>query len=233
MNIGNTDAATATSTVGSKGRGSRHLMSKPSGLKWQASASASKSSDAAASSTSTELSHVGQEQETDADAATSTVGSDGKVLRCLLSQPCGLKRRACSSKSADASTSSTLMELSHSGLERGHVSMKASSSPCNWKWYDYPWATIRTNDPIFRSMASFVVGESESKKLDSLPLSQLLSTALAVFNVFCLQMILVELGGSNFGLTKDELIARVVSLLMDRENLEMTDPKCDKNVKSG
>ena len=64
-------------------------------------------------------------------------------------------------------------------------------------------------------------------------MSQLLSTALDVFNVFCLQMILVELGGSNFGLTKDELIARVVNLLMDRENLEMTDPKCDKNVKSG
>ena len=57
--------------------------------------------------------------------------------------------------------------------------MKASSS--NWIWYKYPWATIRTNDPIFRSMATFVVGESESKKLDSLPLTQLLCTALTVF----------------------------------------------------
>mmetsp|Transcript_15032 Transcript_15032/g.21357 ORF Transcript_15032/g.21357 Transcript_15032/m.21357 type:complete len:83 (-) Transcript_15032:1146-1394(-) len=52
MIIGNTDAAAATSTVRSNasGKGSRHhLMSKPSGRKWQASASASKSSDAAAS----------------------------------------------------------------------------------------------------------------------------------------------------------------------------------------
>jgi len=116
-----------------------------------------------------ELSHVGQEQETNADGATSNVGCNGNGFRRLMSQPCGLERVACSSKSADASTSSTLTELSHSGLEWGHVSMKASSSPCNWKWFDYPWATMRTNDPIFRSMASFVVGESESKKLDSLP----------------------------------------------------------------
>ena len=73
MITGNTDAAAASSTVGSNSKGSRHfLMSKPSGLKWQASASASKSSDAAASSNVTELSHVGQEQEIDADAVTSS-----------------------------------------------------------------------------------------------------------------------------------------------------------------
>ena len=165
-------AAAATSAVGSNtnGKGSRHLMSKPSGGKWQASASASKSSDAAASSsTVAELSHVGQEQETNADGATSNVGCNGNGFRRLMSQPCGLERVACSSKSADASTSSTLTELSHthSGLKRGHVSKEASTS--NWKWYEYPWATIRTNDPIFRSMATFVVGESERKKLDSLP----------------------------------------------------------------
>ena len=108
MIIGNTDAAAATSAVGSNtnGKGSRHLMSKPSGGKWQASASASKSSDATASSTVAELSHVGQEQETDADAATSNVGSNGNGFRHLMSQPCGLERRSCSSKSADVSTSS-------------------------------------------------------------------------------------------------------------------------------
>jgi len=78
MITGNTDAAAATSTVGSNGKGSRHLMSKPSGLKfkWQASASASKSSDAAASSNVTDLSHVGLEQKTNAYAATSTVESN-------------------------------------------------------------------------------------------------------------------------------------------------------------
>ena len=43
MIIGNTDAAAATSTVGSNanGKGSRHLMSKPSGRKWQARSSKS------------------------------------------------------------------------------------------------------------------------------------------------------------------------------------------------
>ena len=122
-----------------------------------------------ASSTVAELSHVGQEQETNADGATSNVGCNGNGFRRLMSQPCGLERVACSSKSADASTSSTLTELSHthSGLKRGHVSKEASTS--NWKWYEYPWATIRTNDPIFRSMATFVVDKSERKKLDSLP----------------------------------------------------------------
>jgi hypothetical protein len=95
MIIGTTDAAAATSTVRSNasGKGSHHLMSKPSGRKWQASASASKSSDAAASSTLAELSHVGQEQETDADATTSNVGSNGNGFRHLMSQPCGLERR--------------------------------------------------------------------------------------------------------------------------------------------
>ena len=233
MIIGNTDAAAATSTVRSNasGKGSRHqLMSKPSGRKWQASASASKSSDAAASSTLAALSHVGQEQETDADAATSNVGSNGNGFRHLMSQPCGLERRSCSSKSADVSTSSTLTELCHSGLKRGHVSKKASTS--NWIWYVYPWATIRTNDPIFRSMATFVVGESESKKLDSLPLTQLLCTALTVFDVLSLQLVLAELGrpNFNFNLTKGDLIGHVVILLLNRENSEMTDPKCEHQI---
>ena len=177
MITGNIDAADATSTVGSNGKGSRHLMSKPSGLKWQASASASKSStsDAASSSNANvmELSHVGLEQETNADAA---------------------------------------------------------ASRSNWKWYEYPWATIRTNDPIFRSMASFVVGESESKKLDSLSLTQLLCTALTVFDVRSLQLILVKLGGSNFNRTKDELIGCAVMLLLNRDSSEMTNPKCERKI---
>ena len=174
MIIGNINAAAATSTVGSNSKGSRHLMSKPSGLKWQAIASASKSSDAAASSNDVmELSHVGLEQEIDADAATSS---------------------------------------------------------SIWKWYEYPWATIRTNDPIFRSMASFVVGESESKKLDSLSLTELLCTALTVFDVRSLQLILVKIGGSNFNRTKDELIGCAVMLLLNRVSSEMTNPKCEHKI---
>ena len=98
MIIGNIDAAAATSTVGSNSKGSRHfLMSKPSGLKWQASASASKASDAEASSNVTDLSHVGLEQKTNAYAATSTVESNGNGFRRLMSQPSGLKWQAIAS----------------------------------------------------------------------------------------------------------------------------------------
>jgi hypothetical protein len=77
-------------------------------------------------------------------------------------------------------------------------------------------------------MAAFVVGESESKKLDSLPLTQLLCTALTVFDVLSLQLVLAELGrpNFNFNLTKDH----VVMLLLNRENSEMTDPKCEHKI---
>ena len=233
MITGNIDAAVATSTVGSNGKGSRHLMSKPSGLKWQASASASKSSDAAASSNVTELSHVGLEQETNAYAATSTVGSNGKVSRHLISKSSGLKWQASASASkssaSDAAASSNVTELSHVGLEQD-IDADAATSSSIWKWYEYPWATIRTNDPIFRSMASFVVGESESKKLDSLSLTELLCTALTVFDVRSLQLVLVKLGGSNFNRTKDELIGCAVMLLLNRNSSEMTNPKCERKI---
>ena len=232
MIIGNINAAAATSTVGSNSKGSRHLMSKPSGLKWQAIASASKSSDAAASSNDVmELSHVGLEQETDVFAATSTVESNGNGFRRLMSQPSGLKWQAIASasKSSDAAASSNVTELSHVGLEQ-EIDADAATSSSIWKWYEYPWATIRTNDPIFRSMASFVVGESESKKLDSLSLTQLLCTALTVFDVRSLQLILVKLGGSNFNRTKDELIGCAVMLLLNRVSSEMTNPKCEHKI---
>ena len=231
MIIGNINAAAATSTVGSNGKGSRHLMSKPSGLKWQAIASASKSSDAAASSNVMELSHVGLEQETDVFAATSTVESNGNGFRRLMSQPSGLKWQAIASasKSSDAAASSNVTELSHVGLEQ-ETNADAAASSSNWKWYEYPWSTIRTNDPIFRSMASFVVGESESKKLDSLSLTELLCTALTVFDVRSLQLILVKLGGSNFNRTKDELIGCAVMLLLNRVSSEMTNPKCEHKI---
>ena len=232
MITGNTDVAAATSTVGSNSKGSRHfLMSKPSGLKWQASASASKSSDAAASSNVMELSHVGLEQETDVFAATSTVESNGNGFRRLMSQPSGLKWQASASasKSLDAAASSNVTELSHVGLEQ-EIDADAATSSSIWKWYEYPWATIRTNDPIFRSMASFVVGESESKKLDSLSLTELLCTALTVFDVRSLQLILVKLGGSNFNRTKDELIGCAVMLLLNRDSSEMTNPKCERKI---
>ena len=231
MIIGHIDAAAATSTVESNGKGNRHLMSKPSGLKWQAIASASKSSDAAASSNVMELSHVGLEQETDVFAATSTVESNGNGFRRLMSQPSGLKWQASASasKSSDAAASSNVTELSHVGQEQ-QTNADAATSTSNWKWYEYPWETICTNDPIFRSMASFVVGESESKKLDSLSLTQLLCTALTVFDVRSLQLILVKLGGSNFNRTKDELIGCVVMLLLNRDSSEMTNPKCERKI---
>ena len=81
-------------------------------------------------------------------------------------------------------------------------------------------------------MATFVVGESESKKLDSLPLTQLLCTALTVFDVLSLQLVLAELGRANFNfnLTKGDLIGHVVKLLLNRENSEMTDPKCEHQI---
>ncbi len=230
MIFGNTDAAAATSTVGSNSKGSRsrQLMSQqPSGLKWQASASASRK--APALSTVTELSHVGQELETNADAATSTAGSNGKGFRRSISQPCDLERRACYSKSADALTSSASTELSHSRLKQGHVSKEAFI--CKWKWYEYPWATIRTNDPIFRCMASCVVGESERKKLDSLPLSQLLVTALSVFDVRSLRLVHAKLGGFDFNGTKDQLIGGAVMLLLNRDYYsEMKNAKCERKI---
>ena len=139
MIIGNINAAAATSTVGSNSKGSRHLMSKPSGLKWQAIASASKSSDAAASSNDVmELSHVGLEQETDVFAATSTVESNGNGFRHLMSQPSGLKWQASASasKSLDAAASSNVTELSHVGQEQQtDADADAATSTSNWKWY--------------------------------------------------------------------------------------------------
>ena len=229
MIIGHIDAAAATSTVGSNGKGNLHLMSKPSGLKWQAIASASKSSDAAASSNVMELSHVGLEQETDVFAATSTVESNGNGFRRLMSQPSGLKWQASASasKSSDAAASSNVTELSHVRQEQ---ETDVATSTSIWKWYEYPWETICTNDPIFRSMASFVVGESESKKLDSLSLTELLCTALTVFDVRSLQLILVKLGGSNFNRTKDELIGCAVMLLLNRDSSEMTNQKCERKI---
>ena len=182
----------------------------------------------------TELSHDGLEQETNAYAATSTDGSNGNGFRRLMSQPCSLKYQASASasesSSSDAAASSNVTELSHVGLEQ-ETNADAAASSSNWKWYEYPWSTIRTNDPIFRSMAAFVVGESESRKLDSLSLTQLLCTALTVFDVRSLQLILVKLGGSNFNRTKDELIGCAVMLLLNRDSCsEMTNPKCERKI---